>query len=398
MPRISFDLALNVTELINVPLLKGNRCFLIVTVSGRKITNNYKRFHRSKITTASAQIKNHKCVFGKAGQVHLKARIRVGSASGRAAKKWLSVSFMIEGENTKEPFRLGAIYLNLADYLSQDKPAMIKYLLDHSKTNSIAKLSVGLQQSAGAPDILYQVPEELTAGSSSKMTAGITRTLHRGQSAAVFDTETNTDTSSLVSPVKSGCSACSPLEDRPQTDGLDPRSVKSVCDEVFSEDDILNKVLNHTYRLTWESLNGSHVEFSPLECVRDIVEYNGNGWKRNEEGLSVPDVLRSEMKEYTRRKVSGRFAGMRPHNIASSYFDDGNSPAMSEDELSDDAGDISSELSDFASFSSRFDFQGWSAGSGQYGNARAQKAKKIRRFTPPTEFQVRSDLRSWSID
>lgn len=394
MPRISFDLALNVVELINVPLLKGNKCFMIVTVSSRKISNNCKRFHRSKITTDAAQIKNHKCVFKSAGQVHQKVRVRVKSSTGRPANKWLSVSFMIEGKNAKEPFRLGAIFLNLADYIGQGKPAVIKYLLDKSKTNTIAKLSVALQPSVGAPDILYQVSESATAGSTSKFTPGITQTLSRGQAGPVFDAAGNSDTSPLLSPVKSACSACSPLEDKPETDGLDPKSVKNVCDEVFSEDDLLNHVLNNTYRLTWESLNGSYLEFSPAECVRDIVEYNGNGWKRNEEGLSMPDVLKSDLKENSRRKFSARFARLRSNSVASSYFDEITTIANSEVENSD-AEDVSSEFSDFAS--SRSDSDDIFAGSRHHESVRRRKTKKIRRFTPPTEFQARKDLRSWHI-
>ncbi|QPG74911.1 hypothetical protein FOA43_002249 [Brettanomyces nanus] len=334
--KIPFELSLNVIELTNVPLLDNNSCYMIVTVTNHKIKNNYKHYHRSKQVTNRVPISNHKCIFKQEGYVKEVLRIHIDSKTGMLANKWLCVSFIIKDKAEKHEERLGSVHINLSEYVNESKKTDMRYLLDQSKTNSIAKMSIFLKHLFDDRGIKYQVPES----TNKNFYQGITETLSDdrftstatgspSKSRSIMDPgkassqllpshsslhipsprpkvleKSSTASRDVPAKASTSSSVASPLDETSESLGLDPRAVKEICDDVFQDDNVLNGLINQTYRFTWQLKDKEYDEFTPVECVRDIVEFNGNGWKKNDEGLNLIDVIKGELREGGRHKKS----------------------------------------------------------------------------------------------
>ncbi|VEU21747.1 DEKNAAC102320 [Brettanomyces naardenensis] len=399
MAKIQFELLLRVIDLSNVPLLDGNHCYMVVTISNHK-GKNYKKFHRTKVTTESVAIFDHKCTFKGEGYIKQLFRLNLDPKSEVLSNKWLCVSFILIDKTDKHEGRLGTVNINLAEYANETKPASIRYLLDQSKTNSIAKLSIFLRHLTDDSGIKYKVPES----SSGNFYQGITQTLgedvHRSSSELKRNKTIPLPTAKETVNDKNGSSTCfikstadmvkelrkpseladgrssklpsagsvaSPLDENADSLGLDPRVVKEICDSIFTENNVLNGLINRTYRFTWQTKDKTYEEFTPMECVQDIVEYNGNGWKKNDEGLNMIDVVKNEIKENWRRKKK------RTDRISYEYNGNRSEESSSDSENSERYGSESESEDD------------------------SRKRNKAKRYVPPTEIQMREDLKSWHV-
>lgn len=94
---------------------------------------------------------------------------------------------------------------------------------------------------------------------------------------------------------------------------------------------LLSSLINKTYQFSWmksDDINDN--EFTPLECVQDICEHNGTGWRRNEEGNAYIDLIRHSRSRNTRsyNKTGRRNGGGANHRTGNynyyrdPYFDD----------------------------------------------------------------------------
>ncbi|OWB81481.1 hypothetical protein B5S33_g98 [[Candida] boidinii] len=105
---------------------------------------------------------------------------------------------------------------------------------------------------------------------------------------------------------------------------------------------LLSSLINKTYQFSWmksDDINDN--EFTPLECVQDICEHNGTGWRRNEEGNAYIDLIRHSRSRNNRSyNKNGRRgdAGHRNGNYnyyRDPYFDDDYSDGDFDDGNSD---------------------------------------------------------------
>lgn len=443
MKRVTFDLALTVLELSNVPLLDDNFCYMVVTVSSRKPKNNYKRYSRSKVTTRKVPISHHKVQFRDSGKLRINFRFKVASDNVTLADKWLSISFIASDNKGLREGRLGAVYVNLAQYASQRQAATIKYLLDHSKMNAIAKLTLQLNSMEPGPAVPYRASSKSVSNASRSVLGTISSTLETSSAprqsseckksimsgSSLLSSSPSSesylnlpnspgsrqDVSSLLSGVKSIGSGGG----KPKRMGVDSSAVHEICDEAFNQDDLLNAMINRTYRLTWSTQDKSYLEYSPAECVRDIVEYNGNGWRKDDEGLTMMDVIKGDIKENAKRrrhfKKEVKSPVVAPIKITieepqdTPVVDDSGDSTSSE-ELSDEIGeeverqlsdqlevgisDVSDEASSMSSFGDTMEHIKW--GNSRHHHTKATE-KKVRRLSPPSEAQARENLRSWRI-
>lgn len=183
-------------------------------------------------------------------------------------------------------------------------------------------------------------------------------------------------------------------------------NTQSLMNEAYEaatkETSLLDELINKSYRFSWQLRCIPYEEFTPVECVRDIVEKNGNGWKKNEEGIDMIDIVENEYREYS-----------MPNNEAGYLLQNRNAPSKNSDSIS--AKYSSHDADIFADFrgGEHSQHEGYSdnlhlqtdseseSDSDDLFNAyyknNMQRPTKIKRFKPLTEAEVREDLRSWHI-
>lgn len=363
--KVPFELILNVSELTNIPQLDDNSCYMIITMTNNRISNNYKHYHRSKYTCNPVPIVNHRCVFGNEGRLRRAFHVHVDSRTQMLSNHYLCISFVLKGQKDKDE-RLGGVTVNMTEYVNETTPSDIRYLLDDSKTNSIAKFSVSIRHLSNDRGVKYVVPREPEpktneSANDEGRTAVNASTAELARGVSVLS---GSDRNRNASPKPNMNNIATIPEahaedEQGETVELDPRTTKEVCDSVFKDDDTLSNLLNETYRFTWEANGRSYQEFTPMECVRDIVQYNGNGWKKNDEGISLMGYIKEEIEET-----------MKPKNHMNLVIND----TDSDDTLTES--DDSINEAEFG----RIDSPGYAD-----------------RSVPPQESEVRDALTSWHV-
>ncbi len=512
MRRIPFALDVNVSELINLPMFDGTKCFLVFTVSNDKITNNFKKLHTTSHTSPVVLVKGHRVKFGETGRYSTDFKIHASSnglgSTGNEilADKWLTISFLIKKESHQE--LLGVVTINLTEYVNDRNSKDMRLLLDKSKTNSIAKINILVRHLSQDDKVNYTTKSTAAARSSSENSQKSTLTSHqkhsdisptfnlsvsnsgsilkprsslslrRSSSSGMRDdlalSNVRTPTGSLFkpsspSPSTSISNSMSPTDPRHRAipspkaaskspsvgiatsmerkgsrlnhvldhgrrthsesipgsrkdmmnngdggnDGhsreyeiIDTQTLMNMaCEQAISGTTLLDELTNKTYRFTWQLRTMQYEEFTPAECVKDIVEKNGNGWRKNDEGVDLVDVIENDFREtYLANRHHNYHNGVVNHDVG----DDDDIPDVFEDfrnfgEIGDDddyktshgiyhvnsSGEESGSDSDDDTDNGDIFYS--------YYKNRKRNVSKVKRFKPLTEAEVREDLRSWHI-
>ncbi|GAV30342.1 hypothetical protein PMKS-003853 [Pichia membranifaciens] len=178
--------------------------------------------------------------------------------------------------------------------------------------------------------------------------------------------------------------------------------MNDACESAVNDVSLLDDLINKTYRFTWQLKCTSYEEFTPAECVKDIIERNGNGWKKNDEGVDLVDVVENEFKESSVQKRN-----------RSSLFSLNNSVDLHQrnhrepDIFSEFKGLESVQLQESDEDSDDLDHRHGHGRGGldddsdsviySYYSIDRRDNSKVKRYKPLTEAEVREDLRSWHI-
>jgi hypothetical protein len=429
MKRITFQLEAQINELINVPMFDDTKCFMVCTISNDKLKNNYKGLHVSSYTSAAVPIKNHRAKFGDTGIYNCEFKLQTQSFSKGdvLSDKWFTISFLIKHGNNQE--LLGKVSLNLSEFVNDKKQRNLRFLLERSKTNTIVKLSLFIRHLSDDENIVYQTSKDsptnqlfnegplgrsMTKSSLSSPTNRRNVPLPSASSSngAIMDRVLSTKSSNKSIPppsqksIKSAKSTMlmssinnvnsnqnSNIDNRIIHNDLQTQKIMNeACEAAINEASLLDELINKTYRFTWQLKSVKYEEYTPAECVRDIIEKNGNGWKKNEEGVDMVDVVENEFKESSQIN--------RDEGLFSSNNVDKNIPNKMK--YSDDT-DIFAEFQNFQNSdnNNESDMNNSDSDSDDifysYYKESRRKNSKVKRFKPLTEAEVRDDLRSWHI-
>ncbi|ESX03046.1 hypothetical protein HPODL_02354 [Ogataea parapolymorpha DL-1] len=254
---IEFELNVQLAELSNIPQLDHVSCFYIQTISNSRLTGKHQYHHRHAVQSAERPVENHKSVFNNE---LIRAKLKLYAnpkESFTLSDKWLYITFFIHDTHTSKKNKLGTLELNLTEYANDREPKNLRYLLKDSKTNAILRLSVYMKHLDSAQDYHYNVPKRST------------QQIYTGLKDSIEDSK---------------------------KEFPDPEKHKN------DSEMILNDIINKTFKFSWQFNGVNYDEYTPIECVRDITQHNGNGWKRNEFGVPYIDTVQHD---YTTRKKTG---------------------------------------------------------------------------------------------
>lgn len=437
-------------ELVNVPLFDGSHCYMICSMTNERRKRNFKKAHGTSYQSPAFEVKNHRIRFsGSAGK--FETQFRVQGTGDVINDKWLCVSFIVKRPNSAD-FLLGVVNLNLIDYVNETKPKDLKFLLDKSKTNSIAKLSLLIKplvtngrtaidssinyQSAAHRKGKYETTNsvaDLTPGSlvrsddrvrhsrSKSHTLGnepvstIPAPKEMKKSSSTIDNLEKLDLDSCKDKIKNsiqslnslplpspshkssesklnGALRMTSLDQKVQEQPLNIRTImNNACEDALAEHSLLDELVNKTFKFTWQLKSVEYEEFTPNECVKDIIEHNGNGWRKNEEGFDMVDIIHSQYNnEANRQKLKFYLDHQREskNGMIKPDFDD----QVFEDFKRLEDFDMQFEDDDSDDFNESETYNHY------YRESNKQRTKTIKRFKPLTEAEFRDDLRSWSVN
>lgn len=452
MKRLSFALEAKVTELSNIPMFDGTKCFMVCTLSNDKIKNNYKGLHVSNYTSSMINIKNHRARFGDLGIYDSDFKLLATSSNNgdyTLPNKWLGISFLIKHDKHQE--LLGTLTINVSEYVNDKKPVDLRFLLERSKTNTIVKLSLFVRPLSNDYDVSYKTTSHTESPSvlcnemslspkKSKSTlissssisshgrsftvpsptaaksptidklinrkSSIKNTSSSGYQSRTYQKSLTSPTSTMfMSSIQSSNQVPSPQQQGTQSptelsnihkDLQTQKLMNEACESAINEISLLDEMINKSYKFTWQISSMKYEEFSPAESVKDIIEKNGNGWKKNEEGIDMVDVIENEYRESSNLNGNNgrinstrgfKFLNTTDDNEIFTNFQDFDNVG---NQLKNDDDDTQSE-SESESESDELFYSYYKDGSTN------RKNSKIKRFKPLTEAEVREDLRSWKI-
>lgn len=169
--------------------------------------------------------------------------------------------------------------------------------------------------------------------------------------------------------------------------------MNKACESALSDNSMLDELISKTFRFMWQLKSVRYEEFTPAECVKDIVEHNGNGWRKNDEGFDMVDVIENEFREAEAIKNSNNWFALHANNQQNDQYNSSKGKNIfanfenfenfdgEYNNLDDDTDEESGDDDVFRSY---------------YKGTRA-KSTRTKRFKPLTESEVRDDLRSWHI-
>ncbi|ODV85847.1 hypothetical protein CANARDRAFT_220408, partial [[Candida] arabinofermentans NRRL YB-2248] len=235
---VQFELVLNIEGLTNIPQLDNNICYMQRSISNSRLkTFKQQQHHKDTFTSKKYPVKDHKCSFEADGKSVIPVKLYADPKDNYTlSDKWLQITFIIEDPQTNSKEKLGLLELNLTEYVNERSPVNLRYLLKKSKTNSILKFSIFVKHLQSDQSFEYNIPNKTTSQ------------IYQGLKDTIVEHH--------VSDSKSGA------------------------------DQMLCDIVNKTFRFTWQYIESRYEEYTPSECIRDIVEYNGNGWKKNDEGMN----------------------------------------------------------------------------------------------------------------
>lgn len=422
--KLSFGVELEVKELVNVPLFDNTECFMVCTVTNEKLKYNYKHknIHSSSYTSNPVLVKGHRVKFGQNGEYKNQFNIHAYSSKDSIlADKWLSISFLTRIEGNDRTDLLGSTWVNLSEYVNERDEKIFRKLLDQSKTNTIVNMSLILRHLSNDGDKTYRAKSQLptpipTAARKPHLNTSIIESLCESQ-ANDHPPSPRSPTMSFskshrlsvpppkpVSPSKNDLSTSgsllngvlnhqhsmalsSPRELSKPYDNNLQQIMNEACESAIEGSTLLDELMNKIYRFTWEAKTTSYEEYTPAECVIDIVERNGSGWRKNEEGLNYIDVINNEFKESNQKQQKMTAGDYEDLNFTSDDDDD-------DDDDNDDGGDSDLKKGVLGRASDSLD--SYDQFYSYYKDSAKRKNRTIR-FKPLTEAEVREDLRSWHI-
>lgn len=209
--------------------------------------------------------------------------------------------------------------------------------------------------------------------------------------------------------------------------------MNKACESAVNDVSLLDELINKTYRFTWQLRTTEYEEYTPSECVKDIIEKNGNGWKKNDEGIDMVDVVENEFKESTlmHRNRSSLFSYSNNNNNDNSDNNNINNKNSNNNDSdnNNNSSDSNSKKTYLDVFEEFKNVERLVQGSddddsdedgefyNKYGNNLAKdnskttasdifdayykgnghNSSKAKRYKPLSESEVREDLRSWHI-
>ncbi|TID30314.1 hypothetical protein CANINC_001101 [Pichia inconspicua] len=405
MGKAEFRVEATVRELVNVPLFDGAEVYIVWTISGSPLSGEkIHHSHLSTILNGTVPVRNHRASFQMHGEISgtFKVQTKVGGGGGgggdgdgsenvEAEDKWLCIQFLlkrkskgkVKGKNGSGDELLGVVNLNLVEFMNEKDRKELRLLLEDSKTNCIAKMSVWVKCIDGSSSIKYH-----TSARSRGSTTVVGSTLDEGilgSKKNVVRATTTTSTNSVPLPKAVSTRTASTGNDEMEVSADTQTMMIRACEEALQDTSIMNELLNNTYRFTWQLKTHRYKEFSPTECVRDIVERNGNGWKKNDEGMNMIDVVVAD--EIERLHIG-------KHGFIDSESDEEWEIARNEAGVFDEFnGESSSDEGD--NEDSNFEAVEDELRRIYY---RSNKKNKVNRLRPLSEADVREDLRSWHVN
>lgn len=384
MKTLNLVAAVDLHELTNVPCFEPTTAYAVMG-----LTNAH-----AKHTTGAFPITNNKATFPSNRPVKFTFKTQMDKSSGIQAK-YLHITFFTKlqsGERGK-PTKLGDITINLIEFVKSDSDE-VRFLLENSKSNAIAKLFISVKANDGLDDFSTPSSSHLKSFNST-----LESSIHQKLSS-----QTNPSTSlsynlpmmSVKSPLTidgslmghqggGGSSMKSSLHD---THSLMVKALDESIDD-HDSNELLNKLFNKTYRFTWQLQDHGYDEFTPSECIRDIVERNGNGWKKNDEGFDMIDIVQTEYWD----KLNNTKRNLKSTQADTGVLDE------DDDEWADfDFDDPLKELDEDEEETVSDDEEYYDLYNPTTAGHLGAKKSFNHRVKPLSEIQVRDDLRSWNIN
>ncbi|GMG21145.1 unnamed protein product [Ambrosiozyma monospora] len=186
-----------------------------------------------------------------------------------------------------------------------------------------------------------------------------------------------------------------------------------------------HSILDKTFRFSCDLANIKYEEFTPRECIEDITVYKGLGWKRDELGHLMIDLLKEtvgDLNEKRKKKESGRCGCGGEEVPEELYFDghvdgdggvDGVVRGENSFEFRDGSHEFHKQGPDGGYRAGNDGSESWN-GSGKNRNRVRVRHKKIsttslddelllvddallKRYKPLLECEFRDDLKSWHL-
>lgn len=403
MVKAEFKLNATVRELVNVPLFDGAEVYIVWAISGSPVSGQRMHGHLSTTVNEGVRVHNHRVSFEKHGDISGTFKVQVKGnrrdETVEAEDKWLGVQFMMKrkGKGNKRKSScghdevLGVVNLNLLEFMNDWDRKEMRLLLEESKTNSIAKMSAWVKPVDGDESVKYHASAG-SRGSTAVVGSSFDEGMfgHSTTTPTMTTTTMTTTTASSVPMPKALASmdANGNVADAEEAEvSADTQTMMiRACEAALQDTSIVNELLSNTYRFTWQLKTHRYKEFSPTECVRDIVERNGNGWKKNEEGLNMIDVVVADEVERSHGSKNGGYSDADEEweieRDAAGVFEE---LSEQEQELGEEQ-ELEEELDSEAVEDELFKIY-----------YRSSKKNNVRRLKPLSEADVREDLRSWHV-
>ncbi|CAI4054761.1 hypothetical protein SKDZ_02G0230 [Saccharomyces kudriavzevii ZP591] len=232
---------------------------------------------------------------------------------------------------------LGTVDIDITEYVKEDEtPTTNRFLLKHSKVNSIINVSLQLKLVRGSYED-FNISKSFTNGQLANYRPGI-NTILDNTSELSSPTSTTNQTShqntfsnangtgaSLGKPNFNGTGNStyvkSPVSPSNKSSGATTKRGLSTTIS-SSMTPLVESLYQKTFKLPWDPRPG---EFTPRECVEDILQ-GGNGWAKNEKGINLIDLqaLRlNEMEEEYYNPNYGNTTGNKASSWPPNPSDDG---------------------------------------------------------------------------
>ncbi|SCU87155.1 LAMI_0D04962g1_1 [Lachancea mirantina] len=183
---------------------------------------------------------------------------------------------------------LGSVQLDISQYINEDQsPVTSRFLLQHSKINSILSVSVKMVIVRGSFGD-FRLPGSTGSGQlPSSLRNGLGDVLDEGSDV----------TSPISSTFPNGTGT--PSSGVNHTIGSPTKSAVTDIPGSYSiaiSNPLVDRLYQKTFQIPWDPRPG---EYTPRECVEDILD-GGDGWAKNENGINLIDIEALQLTEIER--------------------------------------------------------------------------------------------------
>lgn len=224
---------------------------------------------------------------------------------------------------------LGTVDIDITEYVKEDEtPTTNRFLLKHSKVNSIINVSLQLKLVRGSYED-FNISKSFTNGQLANYRPGINTILDN-----TSELSSPTSTTNQMSPKNtfSNFNGIGTTVAKPGTNATgnstsikSPTSTNHKSSEMTTKpglsttisssmSPLIESLYQKTFKLPWDPRPG---EFTPRECVEDILQ-GGNGWAKNEKGINLIDLQALRLNEMEEEYYNPNY-GNNLGNKASSW-------------------------------------------------------------------------------